>query len=1039
MKHIKNNLKLLKHILLLALLQLPISIFGQGFTVDGVVESVQGEPLIGVTILVEGTTVGTVTDFDGKFVLGDIPAKSTLVISYVSYQTQKVVVDKDQSLVIKLVEDNVDLDEVVVVGYGAMKKSDLTGAVAVVDSEQLANKKTTNVAEALQSAVPGVSIRKGGGLAGDGVSVKIRGVSTYGSTEPLYIIDGFAGDISTVNPNDIKSINVMKDAAAAAIYGSVAANGVVIIETKGGNKGEIVVNIDSYVTGRVIANQLDLLDASEYVSVHKAMYEAAGKDLPAYVTSPGNANTNWQDEVFRNGFAHTHSMSIRGGGENVTFGISSNFEDERGVAIGNDYFANNSRIRVDAKKGIFDFSANMAFTKKKYTRPEYSLKEVYSISPLVEGEREDGSFGLTDDIAGLPHHENVLARQHYRSNKTDQENMLANFQVTANFTKWLSFTSRYSFSATNRRYNAHVAPHTANPKSPVLYAWTQDSRNYYEDQLNENIINMNFKNDKHSLNVMIGNSISMYHANYNEISVEGKKVVYEVVDGNLVTSELPAGYLDPFFDTIFAGNGGTYDGDGSRYQYNRASFFGRINYNFKDKYILQATLRRDGSSKFGAGSRWGMFPSVAAAWRIMEEDFFPETSFVSNLKLRASWGSLGNENALGYYDYLANIKTSNTSWYGGVQGSLPWSSAFSNELTNLNLRWETTKSTNVGLDFGFFNNRLSGTIDYFHKATDNMLIEKNVPLSSGVENPIVNVGSISNSGVEFAINWADRVGDFDYNIGFNLASLKNKVTKLANDGQELFGDGLADAGNAHKVNRTIVGETIASYYLYKTDGIFQSDKEASDYKNKDGHTYQPNAKAGDIKFVDINKDGVIDDRDKEFMGNGFPSFEANLNLSLGYKGLDLMAVIGSGWGFELYNGNRFYYEGMASGSNFMATTLEAWRPDNTNTEIPRAVLGDPNGNTRESDRFLEDGDYIRLRQLQVGYSFPSKLTKAMHIQKLRIYFSADNLLTWTKYSGIDPEFAYSSYSSSQSLLTTGMDNEIFPFTRSFIGGLQLTF
>lgn len=1008
----------------------PLLGLAQTNAVRGVVVDGDKSPIPGVNVVVKGTTNGVATDIDGNFTLNVAP-NSVLVFSYIGYQTKEVLITNQTNLTVVLEEEASSLDEVVVVGYGTLKKSDLTGAVVAVDAEDLASRNTTNVAEALQGAVPGVSVRKAGGLAGSGVSVKIRGVTTRGSNEPLYIIDGFIGDISTVNPNDIKSMNVMKDAAAAAIYGSVAANGVVIVETKGGSKGKIQVNIDSYVTLKRIDNQMDLLNCDEYIQMHKAMYQAAGQKLPAYITNPGDADTDWQDEVFRNGFSHTHSISVRGGSENINFGISANIEDEKGISIGNDYIGHNARMKVGIQKGIFDINANMAVTKKKTHSPQYSLKEVYMISPLVPAVDEHGEFGLTD-WGGLPHNNNPLADQHYRKDNYVSEDFVANMSIKANFTKWLSFTTSYSYNSFNSRTNFHMAPYTSNPKSPVLYPYSSDSRSYWEQQLIDNILTFDKKFGGHSLTVMLGSSISTEKTNENAVSVEGKKVIYEVKDGELVTSELPAGFLDPNFPTINAGIGGTFDGSGTNSKYNRASFFGRINYSYKDRYLFQATLRNDGSSKFGSGERWGLFPSVALGWRITEESFFPETDVISNLKLRGSWGRLGNENALGKYDFLAKIYTYNTLWYGAVQGGAPWPSGIAVELANKNLKWETTTSTNVGLDYALFDNKLSGSIDYYQKVTSDLLIEKVIPLSSGIYNPTLNVGEMKNSGLEFVVNYRNEYRGFHYNVGFNLSTLKNRVKKLANPDQEIYGSGLKDAGKSHMVNRTIAGKAIASYYLYKTNGIFQSDEEAAQYVNDKGERLQPKAKAGDIRFVDIDGNGVIDADDKEFMGSGMPKVEANLSFNGEYKGFDLSVLVGSGWGNKLYNGNRVEYEAMSSGTNMLKSSLNYWREDNKNTDVPRAVLNDPNGNARESDRFLEDGDFIRIRQIQLGYSLPTHLLGKIGIDKLRFYVSLDNVYTWTNYSGIDPEF-------SNSLMRTGVDSYVYPFTKSYVFGLQLTF
>lgn len=533
---------------------------------------------------------------------------------------------------------------------------------------------------------------------------------------------------------------------------------------------------------------------------------------------------------------------------------------------------------------------------------------------------------------------------------------------------------------------------------------------------------------------MAGTSMTARKYTWNSVGVEGKTTVYKVEDGKLVTSEIPGGFLDPSFSTVGAGAGGTFDGSGTKWKYNRASFFGRLNYNYNDRYLVQATVRYDGSSKFGKDNRWGCFPSVALGWRISQEEFFPKDIALNNLKFRVSWGRLGNENALGYYDFLALISTYNEMYQGYVKGNgdNAWAGSIARGLENRSLKWETTDTKNIGFDFGFFNSKLTGTLNYYYNQTEDLLITKVLPPSAGMTNPTLNVGKIRNTGFEFELNWGDAIKDFDYNIGFNMSTTKNKVVELSDADQVLQGEGLK-YGTEHFPTETRVGKPIGAFYLYRTDGIFQSMDEVNAHVNKDGQLLQPNAQPGDIRFKDLDGNGSIDAGDKEYCGSGIPTLEANLNLSFGYKGFDLSIVLGSAWNFKLYNGNKYFYEGMNSKSNMLKSTLNAWTPDNRNTDVPRAVYQDPNGNMKESDRFLENGDFVRLRQAQLGYTLPKSLMQKFYIEKLRFYVSGENLFTITGYDGIDPEF------SRASVLNTGVDKLIYPFTRSFTVGAQLTF
>ena len=1034
----------------------PLSTWAQNIGLNGSVVDISGDPIIGASVLQKGTTNGSITDFDGNFSLS-VPANANIIISYIGYETQTVPVNGRSQMKITLREDNEMLDEVVVIGYGTMKKSDMTGAISSVDVDDLSKRSTTNPAEALQGKIAGVNIMKSGGNAGAGVQVKIRGVKTFGDNEPLYIIDGFPGDIESVNPQDIEAMEVLKDGAAAAIYGSVAANGVILITTKNGKKGDTKIDFSTYVSMTNVAKKLDLLNSEEYkymhqqmynnwnghVENHKAQYDPRNNgawqnklvSLPNYVTNNTGVDTDWQDAMLRTGVAQNYMFSVRGGGETAQYSVSFNHADEKGIFLGNDFRQDNARIKVRATKYIFDIDASLAFRYTDSKQPEYQLKEMYMISPLVPiyNANEEYGFGLTN-FDGLPNNRNVMADQYYEKSTNKRYNTTGNIALTMNFTKWLSFKTNYSYRGNHTRQTYHTPPYIADEKAKRDYTYHSETTAYWEEQVWDNILNFNKTFGANSLNAMVGNSLTSRKYTWNSIGVEGKTTVYKVEEGNLVISELPGGFLDPSFSTIGAGTGGTFDGDGSKWKYNRASFFGRINYSYDNRYLLQATVRYDGSSKFGSDNRWGCFPSVALGWRISEESFYPKNALISNLKLRASWGRLGNENALGYYDFLALISTYNTMYQGYVKGNgeNAWAGSIARGLENRSLKWETTDTKNIGVDFGMFDNRLNGAFNYYYNQTEDLLITKALPPSAGLNNPILNVGKIRNKGFELELAWRDTKGDFEYNAGMNLTTTKNKVVALADDDQILYGEGLK-YGTEHFPTQTRVGKPIGAFYLYKTNGIFQSNEEARNYKNASGEEYQPYADAGDIRFVDVNGDGVIDDADKEYCGSGIPKLEVNLNFSANYKGFDLSVVIGSAWGYKIYNGNKYFYEGMNSGSNFLKSSLTAWTPDNVNTNVPRAIYNDPNGNMKESDRFLEKGDFVRLRQLQLGYSLPKSLLKKAFIERLRFYVSGENLFTITGYDGIDPEF------SRASVLNTGIDKLIYPFTRSYTIGAQLSF
>ncbi len=1038
-----NEFKSFKSRAFLLLLALTLCGFvsAQKIQITGTVIDQTDIPVIGASILEKNTTNGTITDIDGLFSLSVSP-DATLVISYMGYKTQEIAVQNNRQFNIKLQEDALLLEETVVIGYGVLKKSDMTGAISSVDTEDLARKITTNPAEALQGKVAGVNIQKSGGIAGASIQVKIRGVKTFGDNNPLYIIDGFPGDIDNVNPQDIASMEVLKDGAASAIYGSVAANGVIIITTKSGQKGDIKVDFSTYFTSTKVANKLKFLNAEEYKSVHKTMYDNFNEQfpneavtLPAYIEKNTGIDTNWQDIMQRDGLSKNYMVSVRGGTENAKYSISYNHADDRGIFLGNNFVQDNARAKLFMKKGIFDFDANLSLRYTKSEYPQYSLKEMYMMSPLVPvyNEEEEYGFGLTN-FDGIPNNRNVMADHHYERETTRRYYTTANIGITVNFTDWLNFKTAYGYRAQHERIEYHAPDYIADEKSKRLYPYHSETYGYWEEQVLDNVLTFNKDFNKHHITAMAGNSITGTKYNWNSVGVEGKTTVYEVKDGKLVTNEMPAGFLDPSFSTIAAGEGGTFSGEGSKWDYRRVSFFGRLNYNYDNRYLLQATLRYDGSSKFGSDNRWGGFPSIALGWRISEEAFFPKHSAINNLRLRASWGRLGNENALGYYDFQALITTYNTKYQGYVKGNgeNPWAGSIARELENRSLKWETTDTKNIGLDIGLFNNKLVGALNYYYNQTEDLLITKALPPSAGLNNPILNVGKIRNSGFELELDWNDRVNQFEYNIGFNLATISNKVTQLADAGQTLYGEGLK-WGTEHFPTQTKEGKPIGSFYLYKTAGIFQSMDEVNAHVNEAGELLQPDARPGDIRFVDSNNDGTINDDDKEYSGSGIPKLEANINFSANYKGFDLSFTLGSAWGHKLYNGNKYFYEGMSSGSNFLRSSLNAWTPENRNTNVPRAIYQDPNLNMRESDRFLEKADFVRLRSIQLGYTLPKDILQKIYLEKLRVYFNIDNLFTITGYDGIDPEF------SRSSVLNTGIDKFIYPFTRSFTIGAQLTF
>lgn len=1025
----------------------------QDLKITGKVLDEKGQTIPGASVIVKGKTTGAATDVNGAFSI-KVAKGDVLVVSYIGYKPTEQKISSSSPIEFVLELDNTKIDEVVVVGYGTMKKSDLTASISSVKSEDIIKKATTDVNSTLQGKISGINVTRGNGVAGASASIQVRGISTFGSTEPLYIVDGFPSSLSTIKPSDIESIEVLKDGAAAAIYGSRSANGVIIITTKKGKSGAVKVDFNSFVKINKVDKKLELLDSEGYKKMNKMMFDnyfTQNPDnpdklsMPKFVTLNSDINTNWQDAVYRTGVLQNYDLRISGGMDNLQYSVSADYSKDKSIVISNQFQEKGASMKLNFKKSILDIDASMVYKVKNENPIKFSLGEVYMLSPLVPiyDEKAPSGFGLTNKY-DLPGNRNVIADDYFITNKNKNQEFKGNISAALNITKWLQLKSTYQYSNNNFQSMRHNPAYTADIKAVNEYPYYSENRSLYEKQVSENYLSINKTiNEDHSLNFVAGMSYEKTNYGNAFTGVNGYTTEYSISNGNITPKQKPGGFLDQYFQTLYGAKGGTPVIDGTKYEYVRLSYFTRLNYSYKSKYLIQATIRRDGSSKFSKDSRWGNFPSVAFGWRISEENFFNK-GVVNNLKFRASWGRLGNESALGYYDHQAMINTGNSLWLGYVQGlgSNPWPGSIVESLQDRSLKWETTEQTNIGFDFGLLNNKITGTINVFDKTTKDLLITKKLAPSGGLADPVLNVGEFQNRGVEIEVNYQDQIGEVGYNLGLNLSTLKNKVTKLADKGQILYGDGLYYG--EYIPTQTREGQSASAFYLYQANGLFQSTQDVQNHialkadgtplldANGKKILLQPDAQPGDIRFKDTNKDGKIDTDDKIYSGTPLPKVEINLNGSVNYSGFDFNFQIGSGWGHKVYNGNRFTYESMKVPTNMLRSVLNAWTPTNTNTSVPRAIYGDPNNNSRESTRFLKDGDFIRLRQIQLGYTLPKSLLKKINIDNFRIYMSGDNLYTWTKYDGLDPEVG-------GSVLTNGVDNLIFPFTKSYIFGIQLTF
>ncbi|MCU4177221.1 TonB-dependent receptor [Carboxylicivirga sp. N1Y90] len=1005
-------------------------------TIKGKVVDNTGFPLPGVNVFVQGTTNGTITNVDGEFELEINTTDENIVFSFIGFETQVVAAQGKSSFDISLMDEAFGLDEVVAIGFGVQKKSDLTGAVASVKGDKLTKVVASNPAEQLQGRMAGVNITSIGGGPGAGMDIKIRGASTLNNNSPLVIIDNVPGSMFMLNPDDIESMEVLKDGAAAAIYGTEAANGVILITTKRGKEGKMTVNASAKMVVQKQTEQLQMLNSSQYMKVANMMYENTNTSKPQFLSEPYYYDTNWLDAVVRDAPMQEYNVSMSGGSKDIQYYVSGSWLDQKGTIIGSDFKKANIRSKIDFKGEYFDAGINVSYNETDRSNLSMSIKEAYEMMPMIpvfDGSRPDG-FGYADDDKGMLSNNNPVGTEHFRDSKSTDQFFSGLGYVTFDIIKGLNFKFEAGLNNSNRHSFLHHPSYNINEKQIVRYPRVYEERSNWREMNINNILNYTKDFGDHSLKLMGAYVVKKETNDWMTANISGFKNVYSAEGDELIITEEPTGFLDESFNTLDAGQDGDSSVGGSRTTYTKTSLLWRLNYSYRGRYLFQATVRRDGSSKFGPDSRYGTFPSFALGWRLTEESFMGSQDWLSNLKVRASYGILGNENSLGLYEHMP-LMTSSTGEYlsysrGG--GETVWLGTISRDLENREYRWETTTTMNIGFDFGVINNKLSGSLNYYDNTTTDMLVNKPIPSSAGINTPKVNFGEMVNSGFELELTYQDRVGDLEYTLFGGLSTTKNEVTKLGNDSESIRG--VALNYSEHFAHQTRVGGPLGAFYLYQVDGIFQNDKEVSDYnaKGKDGVDILPNAKPGDIRFKDVNGDGVLNDDDKIFSGTGIPKVNYSFSIDAAYKGFDLSILMHGSAGHKIYNGNRYYFEGMRTGRNMFATTANAWTTSNTNTDMPRAAFGDPNGNSRESTRFLEDGDYFRIKTIQLGYTLPRVWTEKIKLQKARFYVSGQNLFTFTNYTGQDPEIGRSD------VWSPSLDTALYPISKMYIAGVQIT-
>lgn len=986
----------------------------QAKTVTGTVTDVSGEPIIGANIRIKGTTTGTITDIDGNFSIEAEP-QSVIEVSYIGYLTQETVINNQKSIRFLLKEDTKTLDEVVVIGYGVQKKADLTGSVANINTEKLNTQSNANIGQALQGKIAGVDIVSQGGAPGSGTRIMVRGIGTLNNASPLYIVDGmYMNSIDHINPNDIASIDVLKDASSAAIYGSRAANGVIIVTTKEGSntEGKPIIDLSVNLGISTASKFLDMLDAKGWAEVTTIARQAIGKPALDMATDLANKPDNdWQDIMFRPALMQNYNLSVKGGGKYSTYYTGLGYFNQDGIVKGTNYQRYNIQSKNDYKRGIFSAGTNLiiSFSHDKPLHQELRggmIGTILQSVPTLEkydDTREGGYGGTYGDVVNIPHplaiiDDNIMDR--YNENVKIFANLYAQIELFKGLKYKLNLTPDFSFE----RYKNYLNKYDFGLATNSITQLTERQRRR-RNILVENLLTFDRTFGEHKISALAG--YTYQDSRFRHIQAYGEG--------------LPQGLEEIDAATTNRSN------EGNSWRSVLTSILGRVFYSYQNKYLFTATIRRDGSSKFGKNNRYGYFPSFSLGWNVAEEKFMENVHWLDQLKLRGGYGVLGNQE-IDNYQYSSTI-TTGINYPDGNGG--PLQGAFPKNFANPDIKWEETAMTNVGIDFMAFNNRLSLTADYYVKNTKDILLTVPIPISSGGANdPIRNAGKIRNNGFEFNLGWMDQPNpDISYGINLIGSFNKNKVIAMGSESGSIKG---GSTNQNITTSETKAGYPIGGYWLISTAGYFNSQEEVDAYA-KDGKKIQPAAEPGDIKFVDANNDGVINDDDRVFQGSPFPDFTFALNGNMRYKNFDLSIGLQGVLGNKIYNATRQTLEDVTKGSNFLASCLDYWTPENKNASHPRLTWDDPNRNTRaESDRYLENGSYLRLRSVQLGYTFPQTWFKGA-IQHARVYINAENLFTITSYSGYSPDV------NADNANYRGFDNFIYPTNRTFMLGLNVTF
>lgn len=990
-------------------------------TVKGIVKDALG-PMAGVNVLIKGTATGMITNQDGSYNLSNVPVGATLEFSFIGYKTVEVTVGTDETINVTLQEDQNLLDELVVVGYGTVKKSDVTGSVSSVSAEALEKASTGDAIQALQGRAAGVQIVTAGGSPDAVAEIKIRGTGSPNGSSPLYVVDGFPlSDIKYLSPNDIASIEILKDASACAIYGSRGANGVVMITTKKAKAGALKINVKSEFGVEATPKRPEMLSSSEYAEFTN--YVRGNSGLPAKYDDPSSiaTNTNWFKEVMRTGIYQNHSITLSGGSDKLSTVFTTNMFNRQGTVKSTSFDRLNFSQKTQYKPfKILTLQASFtgSFMKTNSLGANGSNNKTIFLSSLIAPPDVPVWNDVTDYYSGitafrLANPAGVIARNNSKSNLNF---LMMNLNADLKITKDLMFTSRFGYNYRTILSSNFTPIYTETSNIASGNTEVYRSTTFSKDWTWENMLTYTKKIGAHDISVMAAMSARDY---YREWYAGNKK--------NLPSEAEQFRYFDAASDTSPSLTGGA-EAQGM------LSYLGRINYNLLDRYLFTASFRADGSSRFVGSKKWGYFPSGAFAWKISEEPFFKNmgAKWFNMAKLRLGWGQIGNERISSYYPYQTSI-SQNQYYVLGDKERI--NGVLLSTLGNKDIQWETSEQYNAGLDLGFLTNRLTASFDIYLRKTDNILLNETVPRVAGTRSIIRNVGGMQNKGLEIALGWKDDIGDFSYSIDANASFVKNSVTNLGTSGilqsnGITYDYALIDfQGQFDNIIRSTVGNPFGRFYGYKMLGIFQNQQEIDNYKSPDGTVIMPSAKPGDTKFADTNNDGKISSDDMTVIGDPNPKMVYGLSFNASWKGFDLSLLFQGTYGNDIFNASKFYFEKFDGRQNVLKSAYKSgWSKEGSTNSRPISLAYDSDDarnsqNWWQSTMYVENGSYFRLKNLQLGYTFNFK---AKRNPSLRLYLSAQNLLTLTKYSGFDPEIS-----------DNGVDAGQYPQPRTFVIGVNI--